>query len=216
MAVSQKEVRSSMPEDVREYELMVILPPDLTETDLKTKVQDFQEALSQHGGKVIDQEVTPVRDLAYRIGKYDRGTYATFHFAFPIEHVQELEKLIRIEMGVVRHMIVTCPKNYVFKGLLAYEEEAEALRLKEAEEKKAKDNEDMERRNSPRPAARPARAEKPSEVPASAANVAPKAEVKVEKKEEAPAPAPKAAPKADLSKVDEQLKAILDNPDISI
>lgn len=216
MAVSQKEVQSSVSEDVREYELMVILPPDLTETDLNTKVQDLREALSQHGGKVLNEEITPVRNLAYRIGKFDRGTYATFHFSFPINAVQELEKLIRIEMGVVRHMIVTCPKNYIFKGIMAYEEEADALRLKESEEKKAKDNEAMERRNSPRPVApRPARAEKPTDVPASAANVAPKTEVKVEK-EEAPAPAPKAAPKADLSKVDEQLKAILDNPDISL
>ncbi len=192
MAVSPKEVQSSVSEDVREYELMVILPPDLTEADLNTKVQDLREALSQHGGKVLSEEITPVRNLAYRIGKFDRGTYATFHFSYAIDGVQELEKLIRIEMGVVRHMIVTCPKNYIFKGIMAYEEEAEALRLKESEEKKAKDGEAMERRNNPRPA----RAEKPSEV--------------------SPRDALASVPKADLSKVDEQLKAILDNPDISL
>ncbi len=205
MAVSSKEVQSSVSEDVREYELMVILPPDLTETDLKAKIHDLREALSQNGGKVLHEEVTPVRNLAYRIGKYDRATYVTFHFSFAIDSVQELEKLIRIEMGVVRHLLVTCPKNYSFKGLLAYEEEAETLRLKEAEEKKAKDNEDMDRRNNPRPAPKP-RPEKQIEVAPSAANVSPAPVVA----------APKIEPKADLSKVDEQLKAILDNPDISL
>ena len=56
------------------YELMVILPPGLTDPELKTKVQDLSSALAQHGGKVFTKEVTPLRDFAYRIGKHDRGT----------------------------------------------------------------------------------------------------------------------------------------------
>lgn len=205
-------VSKDSPEDIRAYELMVILPPDLTEADLKAKVQDITEALSQDGGKVLESEVTPVRDLAYRIGKYDRGTYATFHFSFPIDRVQELEKMIRIELGVVRHLLVTCPKNYVFKGLMVYEQEAEALRLKEAEERKAKENEEQDRRSSPRPVARTPRVEKSVDVPAKAANV--ESESPVKEKEVVHTAAH--TPKADLSKVDEQLRAILENPDISI
>lgn len=209
-------VLQSSPDDVRAYELMVILPPDLTEVDLKAKVRDITEALSQDGGKVLESEITPVRDLAYRIGKYDRGTYATFHFSFPIDRVQELEKMIRIELGVVRHLLVSCPKNYVFKGLMAYEQEADALRLKESEERKAKENEEQDRRNNPRPVARTPRVEKSVDVPARAANVtAPAVEQKVEDKKEATHVAAH-APKTDLSKVDEQLRAILENPDISI
>lgn len=192
------------PDDIREYELMVILPPDLTEPEMKAKLAEFHEALTQHGGKVIHQEVTPVRDFAYKIGKFDRGTYATYHFSFPIAEINELEKLVRIEMGIVRHMLITCPKNYEFKGIMEYEAEGEAMKLAEMEERKAKDNEAADRRNNPRP--RPATTERPVTVPAAAANVS----------AEKPAPAPKAAPKADLNRVDEQLKAILDNPDISL
>ncbi len=212
MALSRSEANASVSEDIRNYELMVILPPDLTDPELKTKVQELKTLLTQHGGKVIDMEVTPLRDLAYRMHKYDKGYYVTFHFSYPINGINELEKTVRIEMGVVRHLLLTCPKNYEFKGLMVYAEEADAMRLKEMEEKKAKDQADQDRRSAPRPVARPApRAEKPETdkgpIPASK----PAAE-KAEKP--APAPAPKAKP--ELSKVDEQLKALLDNPDIQI
>ncbi len=200
------------PETIREYELMVILPSDLTDPELKTKVQDLKGVLTQHGGKILNQELTPVRDFAYRIGKYDRGFYATFYFSFPIEFINELEKMIRIEMGVVRHLLLTTPKNYEFKGLMEYQQEADAMRLKESEEKKAKDQADMDRRSAPRRPAMPARAEKPEqdlskELPVAAAKPVVK---------EAPVEAPKKEAKADLTKVDEQLKALLDNPDIQI
>lgn len=200
------------------YELMVILPPDLTDPELKTKVQDLTSALTQHGGKVFTKEVTPLRDFAYRIGKHDRGFYATFHFSYPQESINELEKTVRIEMGVVRHLLLTCPKNYEFKGLMVYSEEADAKRAKELEEKKAKDQADQDRGMRPRPQARSEKPERDmgKSIPASPAPVAPPVKrvevpvtenaVKIEKGE----------PKADLSKVDEQLKAILDNPDIQI
>jgi len=208
----RKMANTVAPETTREYELMVILPPDLTDPELKAKVQELKTALTQHGGKVLNHEVTPLRDFAYRIKKYDNGYYVTFHFSFSTEFINELEKMVRIEMGVVRHLLLICPKNYEFKGLQEYAQEADAMRLKEMEEKKAKDQADMDRRN--RPAARPApRAEKPEmdkgPVPASKPVV--KEEVKVEK-----APVMKTEPKPSLDKVDEQLKALLDNPDIQI
>lgn len=186
-------------EDIRDYELMVILPPDITEADLKAKVSDIEGVITQHGGKILDREVTPLRDFAYRIGKYDRGFYVTLHFSSPIDQVNELERFVRIESGALRHMLVTCPKHYEFKGLVAYEQEAEAMALKEAEEKKAKAEEQQQRRMAPPRPARPVRPEKPASVPQEVANV-----VAVENK------------KPELSKVDEQLKAILDNPDIQI
>ena len=128
--------------------------------------------------------------------------------------------MVRIEKGVVRHLLLSCPKNYEFKGLMVYAEEADAKRLQEMEEKKAKDQAGIGSGMRPRP---PMRSEKPERdmgksIPASTAPTVP-----------APAPAAptvltvpvapkieKAESKADLSKVDEQLKAILDNPDIQI
>lgn len=222
MAVLSKSgTHVSAPEDFREYELMVLLPPDLTDPELKAKVQDLSTVLTQHGGKVLHQEVTPLRDLAYRIKKFDTGFYVTFHFSQATENINEIEKTVRIEMGVVRHLLMACPKNYEFKGLMVYAEEAEGMRLKEMEEKKAKDQADMDRRSSRPRVAVPARGEKPempvagSEIPASRPVAKPvakeEAEVKAEK-----APVMKTEPKADLSKVDEQLKALLDNPDIQI
>jgi small subunit ribosomal protein S6 len=187
-------------EDIRDYELMVILPPDITEADLKAKVSDIEGTITQHGGKILDREVTPLRDFAYRIRKHDRGFYATLHFSAPIDRVNELERFVRIESGALRHLLVACPKHYEFKGLMAYVQEAEALSLKEAEEKKAKAEEQQQRKMSARPA-RAVRPEKPAAVPAQVANV-PAAAIETKKPE--------------LSKVDEQLKAILDNPDIQI
>ncbi len=202
-----------VPEDLREYELMVILSPDLTDPELKAKVQELKGVLTQHGGKILAQELTPIRDFAYRIKKYDRGFYVTFHFSYPQEFVNELEKIIRIEMGVVRHLLLVCPKNYEFKGLMVYAEEAEGMRLKEMEEKKAKEQADMDRRSRPaRPAARPEKPEQDTsgkEIPASKPVEQPVG------KKEAPVPHVREV-KPELNKVDEQLKAILDNPDIQL
>lgn len=196
-------------EDVRDYELMVILPPDITEVDLKAKIADIEEVLSQHGGKILHFELTVLREFAYRIRKHDRGYYATFHFSYPIEHVNELERFVRIESGAIRHLLVSCPAHYEFKGLMAYEQEAEALKLKETEERKAKEEDEQQKRAAR--TVRPARTEKPAQVPAASANVSEKS---VPEKKASVSVTPDQKP--EFAKVDEQLRAILDNPDIQL
>lgn len=206
-------------EDVREYELMVILPPDIVEAEVKTRIQAIKDAIKEHG-KLLHEEVTPVRNFAYRIKKHDRGTYATFHFSFPASDVVAFEKEVKIEIGVLRHMLVVCPAHYEFRGLLEYEKSAEAMRAREMEERKAQEAQAEEEKTA-RHAAYRARTEKPEAprageaVPASAPVEAPK-KVESVAKDEISDGATMSDKKADLSKVDAQLKAILENPDISI
>lgn len=205
-------------EDVREYELMVILPPDIVEAEVKTRVQAIKDAIKEHG-KLLHEEVTPVRDFAYRIGKHHRGTYATFHFSFPASQVVTFEKEVKIEVGVLRHLLVVCPPHYVFRGVLEYEKDAEAMREREMEERKAQEAQAEEAKTA-RHAAYRARTEKPEaarageKMPASSVTPVPVESAKVSSGEKSDTIA--SDQKADLSKVDAQLKAILENPDISI
>lgn len=216
-------------EGLVEYELMVILPPDMTELQLNERVGEFAQFIALQGGKVLHQEVTPLRPLAYRIKKHDRGYYATFHFSCPTEKVKDFERTVRIEMGVVRHLLIACPKHYEFKGIMEYEKEAEDIKLREMEERKADDAAKEEARSVRRRAEKPEAPRAGDALPVRESAHEPAAPVRErtpEKRVEAAKPVVPAAAEpvvpsaqeqqAKLDDVDEQLKRILENPDITV
>ena len=184
--------------DFLQYELMVILPPDLADQQLKTRLNDIRTAIKEEGGKIIQEDIAGIRDMAYRIGKFERGYYVVFHFEHDPAKVPTVEKTVRIETGVIRHLLIKTPKDYSLKTLKAYDDEAESARLK-AEQERATDA--SERR---KPTRRPMK-EKP------------------ETNEELPVPAVKAEKPLSESEMQAKLKAeekkldsLLDNPDIQL
>lgn len=182
--------------------MMVILSPDLGEKKTSEELDQIRTMITSTGGEILNEDLHGIRPFAYRIKKYDEGYYAVLNFNMEGEKVKEFEKEYNINQAILRYLITKTPKHYSFKTLAEYDADAEkAAKDKEAEAaaKKEESSRPPARKPAPKPAAKPVvvKEEKPA--------------VKEEAKEE-----PKEEPKEKLEKVDEKLKSIIDDPDITL
>ncbi|MFH0820366.1 MAG: 30S ribosomal protein S6 [Candidatus Peregrinibacteria bacterium] len=123
--------------EVRSYELMLCLNSELIESKQKQKLGEFEEFIKKNGGKIISSDPWGKRPLSYRIGKHRDGVYAVYDFELPTNHVKELSEQARIDVDVLRYILVALPKGYVYTRYVeeAKEPEAEKPRAKKWSEK---------------------------------------------------------------------------------
>jgi small subunit ribosomal protein S6 len=92
--------------NVRQYELIYIVPPETTEEAL-AELQTQVEAITQRFGATIEKtENWGRRKLAYEIGKHRDGVYVLHVINGPAELVTELDRRLRVFDLVVRHLVV--------------------------------------------------------------------------------------------------------------
>ena len=112
------------------YELMVILPGDMTEKEALTHLEEVKGYLTENGGKIEEELIWGKRDLAYSIKKQDVGFYAMYHFTMEdASGMSELKEELRLDQKVMRELIIKVPENYTYAQF--EKEEAEAIKAKE-------------------------------------------------------------------------------------
>lgn len=95
------------------YELMALFAPDKKEKEHVELGESIKATIKELGGVVTEEDVWGLRDLAYRIKKYNQGYYVVYQFNIPSDKVQELEEFLRLEQVILRHVIVLPPRQYV-------------------------------------------------------------------------------------------------------
>lgn len=199
--------------DTVRYELMVIVSPDIGETAINQRLDAIRKSLAGFGGEIVFEDIWGLRSLAYSIRKHDQGFYAVLDVNLDPKNIKELERMLRLEVEVLRHLLIKLPAVYQPKTLAEMEAEAQKeLEARLEEEKKDKKPSRgvpyVKREEAPKVEAKEV---KPAEK---AAKVAPKKE---EVAEEAPKKAPKKKEeeKKALEDIDAKLDSILSNPDIN-
>lgn len=91
---------------VREYEVFYILRPDLEDDAVNANMERFKGVIEQFGGEVTNLEKWSKRRLAYEINKYKEGLYILLNFKGPAEVAQEIDRLMKINEDVLRHIII--------------------------------------------------------------------------------------------------------------
>jgi len=91
---------------VRKYELLYILKPDLDEEAVTSNMERFKGIVEQYNGEVTNLEKWSKRRLAYEIDKYKDGLYILMNFTGTAELAGELDRLLKINEAVLRHIIV--------------------------------------------------------------------------------------------------------------
>ena len=95
----------------RDYELMYVVRPDLDEDGLRTAVEAVQGLVEGQGGEVLTTTPWGKRRLAYEIAGLRDGHYVIVEFRGDGSKVKELERALRINDQVIRHMItIAVPK----------------------------------------------------------------------------------------------------------
>jgi small subunit ribosomal protein S6 len=89
----------------REYELFYIIRPDIDEDQVRVAMDEVASLIAGHGGEMTKSSLWGRRRLAYPIAGFNDGYYALKELALPAEKVRELERQLRLDERVIRHLI---------------------------------------------------------------------------------------------------------------
>jgi small subunit ribosomal protein S6 len=91
---------------VRNYEAMYILRPGLEEEALNAAIARFEDVVKNNGGEIIKTDLWGKRRLAFEVNDTTEGYYVLMNFKSPSGASQELERILRIQDDVVRHLVI--------------------------------------------------------------------------------------------------------------
>lgn len=98
----QKEVT-----EMRKYEVMYIIRPNIEEEAQKALVERFNGILSENGAELTNVKEWGKRRLAYEINDFRDGFYMLVNMTAPAVAVQEFDRLAKINEDIIRHMVVS-------------------------------------------------------------------------------------------------------------
>ncbi len=93
----------------RPYELMVLLRPDLADDRLEAALERIRNTVVEQGGTItFEKRDTPWgrRRLAYPIRKFQEAFYVLFQLVCAPRAVREIERELRLNEQVLRHLMV--------------------------------------------------------------------------------------------------------------
>ena len=90
--------------NVNEYEILLLLDPDLDDDRQAEIVARTREQVEAGGGTWDLHDVWGRRKLAYEIGHKGEGSYHLLHFTCEPEALEEISRVLRIDDGVMRHL----------------------------------------------------------------------------------------------------------------
>ena len=88
------------------YETMYILRPDIPEEEVDSHLTKYSELVTKSGAEVLDSQMRGKRRLAYPIAKHKEGIYVQLSHNGDGQHVEALEKAMRLSEDVIRYLTV--------------------------------------------------------------------------------------------------------------
>lgn len=90
---------------MRNYEVVVIIHPDLDESAFNELVERVQGWITEGGGTVSKVDLWGKRKLAYEIRKQTEGQYVLLETEMEPEFCTELERNLGLQEAVMRFLI---------------------------------------------------------------------------------------------------------------
>lgn len=97
-----------MDEDRKQYELVLIVPPNLEGGDLQNVKKEIENIVQKSQGS-IDFKEEKKHELAYPINKQRQGIYIISQISISPEKVNNLSKELKLNKQVIRHLISQLP-----------------------------------------------------------------------------------------------------------
>jgi hypothetical protein len=94
---------------MKAYELLYFVSPSATDEARAAAMKRIDTAITEGSGVVDNIEDWGKRKLAYEINKLTEGDYTLINFHADPTQIAELDRVLRINDTVVRHMIVRRP-----------------------------------------------------------------------------------------------------------
>jgi len=90
---------------MRQYELILILQPDLDEEANKGVIERITKMITDNGGEILKTDLWGSRQLAYEIRDFRDGYYVYLDVAFSPEFGTEFKQSLRYIEPVIRYML---------------------------------------------------------------------------------------------------------------
>lgn len=91
---------------MRDYELVMIISPEMADEEVPAAIQRVQQFISERGGEVRQVDHWGRRKLAYSIQHFSEGNYVVSQFRLDPPHLPELESNLRRSEDIIRHLVV--------------------------------------------------------------------------------------------------------------
>ena len=91
---------------MKAYELLFFVAPTLEEEARAKVMGRIENVITEGEGTIDNHEDWGKRKLAYEINKLSEGDYILINFHADPNHIAELDRVLRINDNVERHMIV--------------------------------------------------------------------------------------------------------------
>lgn len=89
-----------------QYELMVILNPEIDERQVPATLDKFLKVITNDGGSIDKVDIWGRRRLAYEIQKKNEGVYAVVAFTATSAATQELDRQLKLNETVMRTKVL--------------------------------------------------------------------------------------------------------------
>ena len=91
---------------MKNYEIMFIVRPTLSEDETKQTIKSFGDVLTSNGATIVESKDMGQRELAYEIKKFKSGYYYVYQVeANDDKAIKEFDRLALISNDVIRHLI---------------------------------------------------------------------------------------------------------------
>ncbi len=91
---------------MRQYELMVILDPEIDERAVTPAIEKFLTVVTEGGGTVEKTDIWGSRRLAYEIDKRTEGVYIVVNFTSSPDIAKELDRQLGLSESVLRTKLI--------------------------------------------------------------------------------------------------------------
>ena len=92
------------------YENTLIAKQDLPASELKKIKEKYNDIINNNSGKVVKIEEWGLLNLATKIRKYNKGFYIHYKFEGNKKTLNEIDKKIKIDTSIIRHLLVKYKK----------------------------------------------------------------------------------------------------------
>jgi len=95
-----------------QYELMVILDPEIDERTVAPSLDKFLNVIRNDGGTIDNVDVWGRRRLAYEINKKSEGIYAVVNFTANSSATVELDRQLKLSEAVMRTKVLRAEQGF--------------------------------------------------------------------------------------------------------
>lgn len=111
-----------------QYELMVILDPEIDERTVAPSLDKFLNVIRNDGGSIENVDIWGRRRLAYEIKKKAEGIYAVVNFTATSAATIELDRQLKLSEAVLRTKVLRAEEAVARVAAHAAAEEKKAAR----------------------------------------------------------------------------------------